>query len=81
VKSPKAIHLLVLCRTLDEAQSALEMTRDLLSRLKLRLFLEKTIISSIQEDFDFPSPTFGFPVLFNAKNKMINPGETMLFGF
>jgi group II intron reverse transcriptase/maturase len=51
--------VLILCRTRDEAQAALEVARDLLERLKLRLSPEKTVISSFQEGFDFLGFHFG----------------------
>lgn len=59
MKFPRATHLLILCRTRDEAQAALEVARDLLERLKLRLSPEKTVISSFQEGFDFLGFHFG----------------------
>lgn len=51
--------VLVLCRTREEAEIALEVAQELLSRLKLRLSLEKTVISSFQEGFDFLGFHFG----------------------
>lgn len=51
--------VLVLCHTREEAEIALEVARDLLSRLKLRLSMEKTVISSFQEGFDFLGFHFG----------------------
>lgn len=51
--------VLVLCHTREEAEIALEVAQDLLSRLKLRLSMEKTVISSFQEGFDFLGFHFG----------------------
>lgn len=51
--------VLILCRTSSEAQTALEVARSLLNRVKLRLSPEKTIISSFQEGFDFLGFHFG----------------------
>lgn len=51
--------VLILCRTREEAQAALEVAQNLLNRLKLRLSPEKTIISSFQEGFDFLGFHFG----------------------
>lgn len=45
--------VLILCRTREEAEAALQVADDLLSRMKLRLSPEKTVISSFQEGFDF----------------------------
>jgi len=45
--------VLILCKTREEAEAALEVAGDLLSRMKLRLSPEKTTISSFQEGFDF----------------------------
>ena len=45
--------VLILCRTREEVEAALQVADDLLSRMKLRLSLEKTLISSFQEGFDF----------------------------
>ncbi|MFZ5641542.1 MAG: group II intron maturase-specific domain-containing protein [Bacillota bacterium] len=59
MKFPRATHLLILCRTREEAQFALEVARDLLNRVNLRLSPEKTVISSFQEGFDFLGFHFG----------------------
>ncbi|HAG10902.1 MAG TPA: hypothetical protein DCK76_05880 [Desulfotomaculum sp.] len=59
MKFTRVTHLLILCRTREEAQSALEVARELLDRLKLRLSPEKTIGASFQEDFDFLGFHFG----------------------
>ncbi|CAA7599579.1 Reverse transcriptase (RT) catalytic domain protein [Acididesulfobacillus acetoxydans] len=51
--------VLILCRTREEAETALQRAGELLSRLKLRLSAEKTVISSFQEGFDFLGFHFG----------------------
>lgn len=51
--------VLILCRTREEAEAALQVAEEMLSRLKLRLLPEKTIISSFQEGFDFLGFRFG----------------------
>lgn len=51
--------VLILCRTREEAEAALEVAGNLLSRMKLRLSPEKTVISSFQEGFDFLGFHFG----------------------
>ncbi|MEW6114813.1 MAG: group II intron reverse transcriptase/maturase [Thermodesulfobacteriota bacterium] len=51
--------VLILCRTREEAEAALDIARDLLNRLKLRLSPEKTVISSFKEGFDFLGFHFG----------------------
>lgn len=51
--------VLILCRTREEAEAALQVAGDLLSRMKLRLSPEKTVISSFQEGFDFLGFHFG----------------------
>jgi len=51
--------VLILCRTREEAEAALQVAEEMLSRLKLRLSPEKTIISSFQEGFDFLGFRFG----------------------
>lgn len=50
---------LILCRTREEAEAALQVAGDLLSRMKLRLSPEKTVISSFREGFDFLGFHFG----------------------
>lgn len=45
--------VLILCRTREEAEAALEVAKGLLGRLKLTLSPEKTIVSSFREGFDF----------------------------
>jgi group II intron reverse transcriptase/maturase len=45
--------VLILCRSREEAESALELARNILDRLKLRLSESKTKVSSFQEGFDF----------------------------
>ena len=52
MRFPRATHLLILCKTREEAEAALEVAAQLLDRLKLRLSPEKTVISSFQEGFD-----------------------------
>jgi len=59
VRFPWATHPLILCRTREEAEAALQLAGELLSRLKLRLSEEKTVISSFQEGFDFLGFHFG----------------------
>lgn len=51
--------VLILCRSREEAESALAVARETLSRLKLRLSEEKTKVSSFQEGFDFLGFHFG----------------------
>jgi len=51
--------VLILCRTREEAEAALQAADELLTRMKLRLSPEKTIISSFQEGFDFLGFHFG----------------------
>jgi len=51
--------VLILCRTREEEEAALQVAGDLLSRMKLRLSPEKTVISSFQEGFDFLGFYFG----------------------
>ena len=51
--------VLILCRTREEAQTALEVARNLLNQMKLQLSPEKTVISSFQEGFDFLGFHFG----------------------
>jgi len=51
--------VLILCKTREEAEAALQVANELLSRLKLRLSPEKTVISSFQEGFDFLGFHFG----------------------
>lgn len=45
--------VLILCRSRKEAETALELARNILTRLKLRLSEEKTKVASFQEGFDF----------------------------
>jgi len=45
--------VLILCRTREEAEAALEVAKGLLGRLKLTLSPEETIVSSFREGFDF----------------------------
>lgn len=45
--------VLILCRTREEAEAALEKARELLTSVKLELSPEKTVISSFQAGFDF----------------------------
>lgn len=51
--------VLIMCRSREEADAALEVARRLLARLKLRLSEEKTVVSSFQEGFDFLGFRFG----------------------
>jgi group II intron reverse transcriptase/maturase len=51
--------VLILCRDLDRAQSALELVRSVLTKLKLELNEEKTQISSFNLGFDFLGFHFG----------------------
>lgn len=51
--------VLILCRSREEAESALAVARQTLGRLKLRLSEEKTKVSSFQEGFDFLGFHFG----------------------
>lgn len=51
--------VLILCRSKDEAERALNHARTALSRLKLELNEEKTRISSFDEGFDFLGFHFG----------------------
>ncbi|TEB17426.1 Group II intron, maturase-specific domain [Pelotomaculum sp. FP] len=59
MKFPRATHRLILCRTREEAEAALQVAGELLNRLKLRLSPEKTVISSFQKGFDFLGFHFG----------------------
>lgn len=45
--------VVILCRSREEAESALAVAREALGRLKLRLSEEKTKVTSFQEGFDF----------------------------
>lgn len=45
--------VLILCRSREQAETALSVAREILGRLKLRLSEEKTKLSSFQEGFDF----------------------------
>jgi RNA-directed DNA polymerase len=45
--------VLILCRSREEAESALSVARTILSRYKLNLSEAKTVVSSFQEGFDF----------------------------
>lgn len=51
--------VLIMCKTREEAEAALQVAGDLLSRMKLRLSPEKTVISSFHEGFDFLGFHFG----------------------
>lgn len=51
--------VLIMCKTREEAEAALQVAGDLLNRMKLRLSPEKTVISSFQEGFDFLGFHFG----------------------
>lgn len=51
--------VLILCKTQEEAQAALEQARSLLTELKLKLSEAKTKVSSFQEGFDFLGFRFG----------------------
>jgi len=51
--------VLILCKTREEAEAALQVADGLLSRMKLRLSSEKTVISSFREGFDFLGFHFG----------------------
>jgi len=51
--------VLILCKTQEEAQAALEQARNLLTELKLRLSESKTKVSSFREGFDFLGFKFG----------------------
>jgi group II intron reverse transcriptase/maturase len=65
--------VLILCRTRKEAEAALEVARELLRQLKLRLSSEKTTISSFQEGFDFLGFHFG--------KRHVSVGKKSLRGF
>jgi len=51
--------VLILCKTREEAEAALQVAGELLNRMKLRLSPEKTVISSFSEGFDFLGFHFG----------------------
>lgn len=51
--------VLILCKTREEAEAALQVADGLLNRMKLRLSPEKTVISSFREGFDFLGFHFG----------------------
>jgi RNA-directed DNA polymerase len=51
--------VLIMCKTREEAEAALQVADNLLDRMKLRLSPEKTVISSFQEGFDFLGFHFG----------------------
>lgn len=51
--------VLILCKTREEAEAALQVAGDLLNRMKLRLSPEKTVIRSFKEGFDFLGFHFG----------------------
>jgi len=59
VKFPGVTHLLILCKTREEAEAALQVASDLLNRMKMCLSPEKTVISSFQEGFDVLGFHFG----------------------
>lgn len=51
--------VLILCKTREEAEAALQEAGELLNQMKLRLSPEKTVISSFREGFDFLGFHFG----------------------
>ena len=51
--------VLIMCRTRKEAEAALEKARELLTKVKLELSPEKTVVTSFAEGFDFLGFHFG----------------------
>lgn len=61
VQLPWATHLVILCKTVNQAVHAFKTMRNVLTKLKLELAEEKTRIAEVHEGFNFLGHTFWKP--------------------